>query len=499
MTSNHILLYRLAELMLQNEQHVLPVDLLFDHNQIGDLVKSIQIDSPYQQMLLEGVLTESVRDEKLFVSFTVEGYFHFVLGEVIYNRTEGLGAEALKHIVEENKLNGAKEGVEQCLTRFSIENYIQYFKALTNIAGDISFLVTPTTNVIKSNNIAEFADYLVNNSNKKAIEILKKSIGNLRDMGNNDSVVKFLNDILNRIRGLVIKTEPEIIYLCDLALSYASYFSLKDLSDLIDLLFQYDFDKSDIEKVDFYSNIGFAFRLLNRRDDAFEFYQNALRENSGNFYKKVKILSRVATFHSELAIKNRCKVEGDLAIDGFKEIVVMIDNVHHFDPLLKATVCNNYSKVIFTFFMYQWELKFSVNEIEKMQKESHDIIVKNRGKYSDLSAKIINNQSLFFAMIGDLNKSLELCLRGFNVVQRIFPYFSNDTAIFSFNVGNRYEQLKKFKEAKHYYQMAFEINRQLGLIKQNNQMNTAFIRVLNELNELELAKNIEAQISQIDL
>jgi tetratricopeptide (TPR) repeat protein len=117
MTSNHLLLYRLAELMLEHEQHILPVDLLFDDEKIGDLVKSIQIDSPYQQMLLEGVLTESVREEKLYVSFTVEGYFHYVLGEVIYNKTQGKGAEALKKIVDNNKLNGAKEGVEQCLIR----------------------------------------------------------------------------------------------------------------------------------------------------------------------------------------------------------------------------------------------------------------------------------------------------------------------------------------------------------------------------------------------
>ena len=115
MTGNHQLLYRLAELMLEHEQHILPVDLLFDDEQIGDFVKSIQIDSPYQQMLLEGVLTESVRDEKLFVSYTVEGYFHHVLGEVIYHQTEEFGADALKQIVEENKLNGVKEGVEQCL------------------------------------------------------------------------------------------------------------------------------------------------------------------------------------------------------------------------------------------------------------------------------------------------------------------------------------------------------------------------------------------------
>ena len=117
MTDNHLLLYRLAELMLMHEQHILPVDLLFDDEQIGDFAKSIQIDSPYQQMLLEGVLTESVRDEKLYVSFTVEGYFHYVLGEVIYNRTEGLGPEALKQIVEENKLNGLSQGIEEFICK----------------------------------------------------------------------------------------------------------------------------------------------------------------------------------------------------------------------------------------------------------------------------------------------------------------------------------------------------------------------------------------------
>jgi hypothetical protein len=144
MTSNHSLLFRLAELMLVHEQHILPVDLLFYDEQIGDFVKSIQIDSPYQQMLLEGVLTESVRDEKLYVSFTVEGYFHFVLGEVIFNRSEGLGAEGLKHIVEGNKLNGAKEGVEQCLIRdVKKDNLSKIVWLIDNLNDNLNLIIIP--------------------------------------------------------------------------------------------------------------------------------------------------------------------------------------------------------------------------------------------------------------------------------------------------------------------------------------------------------------------
>ncbi len=50
--SNHQLIFHIVELMLENEQHILTIDNLFDDDKIGNFVKSIQIDSPYQQMLL---------------------------------------------------------------------------------------------------------------------------------------------------------------------------------------------------------------------------------------------------------------------------------------------------------------------------------------------------------------------------------------------------------------------------------------------------------------
>jgi tetratricopeptide (TPR) repeat protein len=150
--------------MLEHEQHILSVDLLFDDEQIGDFVKSIQIDSPYQQMLLEGVLTESVHDEKLFVSFTVEGYFHFVLGEVIYNRTEGLGAEALKQIVEENKLNGTKEGVEQCLNRDVQKNDLTRLEWLIDDNGQNNkILITPIISALKAYGVEKTTNKLLEN------------------------------------------------------------------------------------------------------------------------------------------------------------------------------------------------------------------------------------------------------------------------------------------------------------------------------------------------
>ena len=53
MTTNQHLTFRLAERMLATGHPELSVDDLFEDELIGDFVKSIQIDSPYQQLLLE--------------------------------------------------------------------------------------------------------------------------------------------------------------------------------------------------------------------------------------------------------------------------------------------------------------------------------------------------------------------------------------------------------------------------------------------------------------
>ncbi|MHA8067576.1 hypothetical protein V7S76_12960 [Aquirufa sp. ROCK2-A2] len=126
--------------MLKHEQNILLVDLLFDDEQIGDFVKSIQIDSPYQQMLMEGVLTESVQDEKLFVSFTVEGYFHFVLGDIIFEYSQDKDYNYFISLLENNLLNGVKEGMEQCLIKEVNLGQFERLVSLIDVGGEVEIV-----------------------------------------------------------------------------------------------------------------------------------------------------------------------------------------------------------------------------------------------------------------------------------------------------------------------------------------------------------------------
>ncbi|NDA61213.1 MAG: hypothetical protein EBX50_04130 [Chitinophagia bacterium] len=174
MTSNHLLLYHLAERMLEEQHHILAVDTLFDDDVIADFVKSIQIDSPYQQMLLEGVLTESVRDEKLFVSFTVEGYFHFVLGDVIFNLSNEKDHTYFIELLQNNQLNGIKEGVEQCLIQEVNQGKLDRLVSLID-AGDVAEQVArfPLVHAFMKNRVEDVFNILMENPSVHDWNVIK--------------------------------------------------------------------------------------------------------------------------------------------------------------------------------------------------------------------------------------------------------------------------------------------------------------------------------------
>ena len=229
MTSNHQLLFQLAELMLYNEQHILPVDDLFDDDQIGDFVKSIQIDSPYQQMLLEGVLTETVRDEKLHVSFTVEGYFHYILGEVIYDLSEGKDISFLIDLMTNNKLNDINEGVEQCLIRDVNSQQLSRLIALVDIGDEAQNVAKyPLAHAFLKLPIETVFEMLMENPSLNDWNIIKDVrsilIGNQKQtiVEQLDAVIKESDQLRNTISTLLQEKSEDLF---NQALSLISFFS----------------------------------------------------------------------------------------------------------------------------------------------------------------------------------------------------------------------------------------------------------------------------------
>jgi tetratricopeptide (TPR) repeat protein len=203
MTGNHLLLYRLAELMLEKEQHVLPVDDLFDDEQIGDFVKSIQIDSPYQQLLFEGVLTESVKEEQLYVSFTVEGYFHYVLGEVIYIKTynENRSSDYILKLLLKSEIKGITASVQNALLRFiNSENHSHLIWLIDNSLSESMHLFTyPFYFFIQKKSIEFCLEKLLHEGTRNDYELIFLLIEYLDQNGKHELINAISKYIIEKI------------------------------------------------------------------------------------------------------------------------------------------------------------------------------------------------------------------------------------------------------------------------------------------------------------
>ncbi|MEY4433462.1 MAG: hypothetical protein RLZZ44_1596, partial [Bacteroidota bacterium] len=71
-------LIALSHEMMKHQKLQVSLDSLFDHPTLGDSVKNIQIDSPYQQLIQKGIISQYFIDHTLQVSFTMETALYYV-------------------------------------------------------------------------------------------------------------------------------------------------------------------------------------------------------------------------------------------------------------------------------------------------------------------------------------------------------------------------------------------------------------------------------------
>jgi tetratricopeptide (TPR) repeat protein len=449
MTGNHLLLYRLAELMLEHEQHILPVDLLFDDEQIGDYVKSIQIDSPYQHMLLDGVLTESVRDEKLYVSFTVEGYFHYVLGEVIYNRTEGLGAEALKQIVEQNKLNGAKEGVEQCLIRDVEKDDLNRLMLLIDHGGlfvEISSLPLAYAFInVKLNSkskidikqeyqskVVHILTLLLENPSDNDIDVLGKTVDIIE--------VAHRNDLLWILQGLINDyVIPNSKVKALLFVRTIEFLDKKKQSNRLEYLINES--KSIVKNKDseLFLLTGQQYKNIADYKNSILYLEEALeveKSTSNNQFLKHKIYNSLGTAWRENGDYNK-------AYYYYNESLKLGLEFFGADHPLTSYSFNNIGVI--------WsDLGNNEKAIENFE-ISLEIERRVNGEQHPMTSIRFNNLGVLNNVIGDSKKALDYQFKGLEINQKLFGEHHISTCRSYINIGEIYMDSASFNEAELFY------------------------------------------------
>ena len=461
MTNNHLLLYRLTDLMLEKQQHILALDDLFEDEQIGAFVRSIQIDSPYQQLIFEGILTETIKEERVMVTFTVEGYFHYVLGEVIEKQTDDKGAEALKELLENNQLRGITEGIEQCLVRDVEKNDLSRLMWLIDEGGKAleasAYPLAQAFSIIEGNpktdeekeeaskkQIERVMDELLADPTDNDIKVLKKAIDKLESAQLN-SKIKTLYQVFNN------RIEPNSILIASLCVESIKYIPKERRKKEIDKLKSFTVNEENEIAGDFYFAIGSQFNFIADYDKAIQYYEKSLviiLKVHGDQHPST------STSYNNLGFVWDDKGEYDKAIQYYEKSLAIRLKVHGDQHPSTGTSYNNLGLV--------WMKKGKYDKAIEYYEKSLAINLKVHRNQHPSTGRSYNNLGSAWNKKGVYDKAIQYYEKSLAIKLKVHgdKHPSNGTSFFV--SADVYFKMKMFKKALNYFNKGFLCNQESG-------------------------------------
>ena len=515
MTSNNLLLLRLAELMLQNESTSLLVDALFDDEQIGDEVKSIQIDSPYQQMLLEGVLTETVQEEKLYVSFTVERYFHYVLGTYLYQKAKQPNNlfELIDSLLQ-NKLNGLREGIGHCLSYFIdahqnsflpefIDKYplfavasVQALAKNIQINGTdllVEILAEKSeSDLIVIKKVVEYFEYSGKPQFNKSIagiirnliiptSLLEFSLcADLSKHYDKESVVELYELTMNFLLSSDCQTRRDIQYaigiVVNLGREILRYSEKKRALAIYEFGYELTLDKEEFTKdhLMIYGHVAHQLKSTGKTKEATEKYIDIIRrlKENNNYVLAAQNILRLSEAYKQA---NRFSEALELALEAHTIMLKYNGKIH----LLSASS----SGYVGSIYIYQEDW---INAEPMIQ---HSMVVRSKllGEFNTKVCIPYINLAIIYMHTNRLEKSEELLIKALNIREKRFGRIHQDVAITLYELANlRYIQ-SNFNESLSMHLEAYEIRKvKLGVVHYfTNKSRLALAKLYRQLGKTE--------------
>ena len=183
MSKKETLLYRLTELIFEKQQTFLLLDELYEDEIISAYVRNIQIDSPYQQLLFDGVLSQYNHQNEIVVSFTIEAYFLHILANMLEKDTRYNSPESLITLLKENRLKGLPEAVSNLMS-FDVEKEnLERLTGFIDLTGmesiTLDLCITPIIHMLKVNGEEKTIKVILEHTSENDWKVIAKIIEQL--------------------------------------------------------------------------------------------------------------------------------------------------------------------------------------------------------------------------------------------------------------------------------------------------------------------------------
>ena len=319
MSQKETLLYHLVELMLEKQQTFLLLDELYEDEVISPFVRNIQIDSPFQQLIFDGVLSQFVQGEEFIVNITVENYLHHLLGLILQKDDRYQSHESLIQLIKSNNLKVLNEGVSNLL---SLDIEIGNFKRITDLidlsGGDevvLGICVMPVINALQIFSIKEILDVLLKSNTDNDYSLLLKVLAELELLQLNQLKSDLKIQIINKIQ--ISSTYSVLLFLESLYQVENDLFN-KNTNKLIDVVKHQDQESEVLFKLlkvkNHRAEYDYCISLCNRITNQFtkidsklnaqiQFILAELLYRKGDYIKCEEILTTLLSLESSESFK----------------------------------------------------------------------------------------------------------------------------------------------------------------------------------------------------
>jgi len=399
-------------------------------------VKSIQIDSPYQKMLMEGVLTEYVREEKLCVGFTVEGYFHYIIGQLLFKNSTNNRFEYLSNLLNLNSLNGLHNGVTQCLIECAIigdHNPIINFIDI----GKPNICIIPLITAFNISEVNVILEKIIQNESDQDYAIIGEVIALLKASGRLKLVARINTFFLNYFK---------VVNINDLYF-YRQKLKLQLLKSLEDVVFVKLIEDICLDSKNFF----YSFNEEQRFHLLFELYSSIVERGLLKLAYQYATKFQLYISNIELITANYYNLIYPLLELGlFEEAEMCYKKCEHL---------NNSNAVFINWsgFIYQSWYELKSGEIKHIEKGldlylfSGKLLDEEYGKYSIQKYQNLENIGYTYSLLKNYEKAIIVLNQAIDIV--IKSYRSNVV----YPLGNLYEMLAVTINEIGRYQEALEL------------------------------------------
>lgn len=381
------------------------------------------------------------------MSFTVEGYFHYLLGEVIYQQIEQNGLDVINQIIEENNLNGKLKGVElsliNCL-QSNLRNKVFELKSKNGIELDL--LVKPIASTLlfseKQNDFELFFDL----ENDQDIDLIENILIYLKNKQQQLAIRPLHNFI---VQHLVTNTHKKAaLYI--LAIENENPNTIK--THLKKIKVPKKTEKNNYSGFLFFARLGNLQLEISNSHQALDSYQKALTilEHEKTHFNQIPVIkTNIGVVYSKTGdFQNAIKFFNSALEDYLKSEISFTSE--------KATILNNLGAIYKDTEEFERSILFYNRALE--------LELPFIGAYHQNIASTYNNIGLIYKFTGDFKKSLSYFNKSRRILQMLFGGFHPELGPAFNNLASLYFAEKDYDNAYKNYKKALDI----GLMHQTD-------------------------------